>query len=192
MTLVDSRQGIVDCMQRTLQRRGVTATDEQLWPLIGAPLLDNLALFLPADQVAAAAEDYRADYLVRAVEVTVPLPGARELVGAIHAQGGKVLVVSAKHPPAVVATLEHVGVAPDIVVGDLFGHDKSGPLREHAATSYVGDHAGDMHAARAAGVTAVAVTSGPTSREALHEAGADLVVDDLTELVPRLAELAAR
>lgn len=189
MTLVDSRQGIVECMQRVLGSRGVTATDEQLWPLIGAPLLANLAQFLPTEQVEAAAEDYRADYLVRAVEVTVALPGARELVDAIHAEGGTVLVVSAKNPPAVKATLEHVGITPDVVEGDLFGHDKSGPLREHAATAYVGDHAGDMYAARAAGATAVGVTSGPTGAVALTEAGADLVVDSLTELIPRLREL---
>lgn len=191
MTLVDSRRGIVACMQSALGSRGVTATPEQLWPLIGAPLLDNLALFLPENQVEAAADDYRADYLVRAIEMTVPLPGARELVQAIHAAGGVVLVVSAKNPPAVEATLEHVGISPDVVVGDLFGHDKSGPLREHGATSYVGDHVGDIQAARTAGVTAVGVTSGPADAEALRAAGADLVVDGLSELVPRLTELAA-
>lgn len=192
MTLVDSSRGIVECMQRVLAARGVTATDEQLWPLIGAPLLDNLALFLPEDEVEDAADDYRADYLVRAVDVTVPLPGALELVRAIHDAGGSVLVVSAKHPTAVRATLEHVGITPDVVVGDLFAHDKSGPLREHGATAYVGDHAGDMQAAHTAGVTAVGVTSGPADAAALRTAGADLVVDELTELVPRLPELAAR
>lgn len=190
MTLVDSRRGIVACMQSALAGRGVTATPEQLWPLIGAPLLDNLALFLPADQVEQAAADYRADYLVRAVEMTVPLPGARELVPAIHAAGGTVLVVSAKHPTAVKATLEHVGISPDVVVGDLFAHDKSGPLREHRATAYVGDHVGDMQAAHAAGVTAVGVTTGPADTQTLRTAGADLIVDSLSALVPRLAELA--
>ncbi|GGB42890.1 hydrolase [Flexivirga endophytica] len=191
MTLVDSRQGIVDCMQRTLRTRGVTATEQQLWPLIGAPLLDNLALFLPDDQVEDAATDYRADYLVQAIEVTVLLPGARDLVDAIHAAGGKVLVVSAKNPAAVQAVLEHVGITPDIVVGDLFGHDKAGPLSEHHATAYIGDHSGDMHAAGTAGVRAVGVTTGPTDAAALLAAGADVVVDDLAELVPRLADLAA-
>jgi len=190
MTLVDSRRGIVACMQSALGSRGVTATPEQLWPLIGAPLLDNLALFLPADQVEAAADDYRADYLVRAIGMTVPLPGARELVRAIHAAGGTVLVVSAKNPVAVTATLEHVGISPDVVVGDLFAHDKSGPLRQHGATSYIGDHVGDMQAAHAARVTAVGVTSGPADAQALRTAGADVIVDDLAQLVPRLEELA--
>ncbi len=191
MTLVDSRQGIVGCMQRALAARGVTAAEDQLWPLIGAPLLDNLALFLPDDQVAAAAADYRADYLVRAIEVTVLLPGARELVDAIHDAGGTVLVVSAKNPTAVKAVLEHVGVHPDIVVGDVFGHDKATPLREHRATAYIGDHSGDMHAAKTAEVRVIGVATGPTDAESLLEAGADLVVDDLGDLVARLDELTA-
>lgn len=190
MTLVDSSRGIVECMQRAIAQRGATATEAQLWPLIGAPLLDNLAVFLPADQVEAAADDYRADYLVRAIEMTVAMPGAVELVAAIRDAGGTVLVVSAKSPPAVLATLEHVGIQPDLVVGDLFGHDKAGPLREQGATAYVGDHVGDMHAARTADVFAVGVSSGPTSPEALASAGADLVVADLTELVPRLGDFA--
>lgn len=191
MTLVDSRQGIVDCMQRVLEARGVTATEDELWPLIGAPLLDNLALFLPDDQVHGAAADYRAAYLLHAIEVTVLLPGARDLVDAIHEAGGTVLVVSAKNPTAVQAVLEHVGIVPDVVVGDLFAHDKAGPLREHGATAYVGDHRGDMQAARAAGVRGIGVATGPIDPDGLREAGADLVVDELAELIPRLDELSA-
>lgn len=191
MTLVDSRRGIVGCMQRALEARGVAATEEQLWPLIGAPLLDNLALFLPDEQVEAAAADYRADYLVQAIELTVLLPGARELVDAIHDADGTVLVVSAKNPTAVKAVLEHVGIDPDIVVGDLFGHDKATPLREHRATSYIGDHIGDMHAAITAGVRAIGVATGPVDADTLQEAGADLVVEDLGVLVSRLDELTA-
>lgn len=189
MTLVDSRQGIVECMQRVLEARGVAATEQELWPLIGAPLLDNLALFLPDEQLQAAADDYRADYLVRAVEVTVPLPGAHDLVAAIHEAGGTVLVVSAKNPPAVRAVLEHAGITPDVVVGDLFGPDKAKPLREYGATAYVGDHSGDMQAAQTAGVRGIGVTTGPTDADGLRAAGADLIVDDLHELVSRLDEL---
>ncbi|RNI25123.1 HAD family hydrolase [Flexivirga caeni] len=192
MTLVDSRHSIAGSMRKVLQERGVAATDEQLWPLIGAPLLDNLGHFLPAGQVVAAAADYRAHYLQHAIELTVPLPGAAALVAAIHETGGTVLVVSAKNPPAVRATLEHVGIVPDVVVGDLFGHDKSAPLREHGATAYVGDHAGDMHAARAAEAVAVGVTTGPADAVTLRAAGADLIVGELTELVPRLGELRTR
>lgn len=191
MTLVDSRQGIVDCMHHALAAHGGSATDEQLWPLIGAPLLDNLGHFLPPEKVEAAAATYRASYLIDAVPVTTALPGAHEILAAIRAAGGRSIVVSAKVEPAIHAVLDHVGLVADEVVGDLFAEAKATALREHGATVYVGDHAGDMRAARAAGALGIGVTTGPHDAATLAEAGADHVVADLAEartLITRRAE----
>ena len=188
MTLVDSRQGIVECMQRVLSARGVTAGDEQLWPLIGAPLEANLGRFLQDSQVDGAADDYRTVYLQHAVRLTTALPGAGELLDLIHADGGRVLVVSAKSPAAVHAVLDHVGLRPDVVVGAVFAEDKAVPLRAHAARMYVGDHQGDMYAARAASAYAVGVTTGPHDEATLREAGADAVVPDLLRLGEQLEQ----
>lgn len=188
MTLVDSRKGIVECMQQVLSQRGQLVDEAQLWPLIGAPLDANLEQFLPADQVQAAADEYRVAYLQRAVQVTTALPGAVESLDRIHRDAGRVLVVSAKAPAAVRAVLDHVGLRPDVVVGGVFGHDKAVPLREHSAQIYVGDHEGDMHAARAASAYGVGVTTGPHDEATLHEAGADVVVPDLYVLAHRLDE----
>ena len=55
------------------------------------------------------------------------------------------------------ATVERLGLAPDEVVGWIWGPDKGEALRERGASVYVGDHTGDMLAARTAGATAVAV-----------------------------------
>lgn len=188
MTLVDSRQGIVECMQQIFSLRGLQVDEAELWPLIGTPLEANLAQFLPPSQVQSAADDYRVAYLERAVQVTTALPGAADLLDRIHRDGGRVLVVSAKAPAALRAVLAHVGLRPDIVVGGVFGRDKAVPLREHSAEIYVGDHAGDMHAARAASAYAVGVTTGPHDAATLREAGADAVVPDLYVLADRLEE----
>ncbi|XAS76350.1 HAD family hydrolase [Dermatophilaceae bacterium Sec6.4] len=188
MTLVDSRQGIVDCMQQVLSERDRQVDESQLWPLIGTPLEANLALFLPVEQVQAAAQDYRTAYLQRAVQVTTALPGAAPLLDQIHRDGGRVLVVSAKTPAAVHAVLAHVGLRPDVVVGGVFARDKAAPLLEHSAQFYVGDHEGDMYAARSAGAYAVGVTTGPHDARTLRAAGADDVVADLWELGARLVE----
>ncbi|MDE9365046.1 HAD family hydrolase [Luteipulveratus sp. YIM 133132] len=186
MTLVDSRAGIVACMHHALELHGGSASDEQLAPLIGAPLRDNLALFLPDDRVEAAMADYRSSYLVDAVPVTTAMPGAAELLDAIRERGGRVVVVSAKVEPAIHAVLEHVGLRPDAVAGDLFAEGKASALREHGATTYVGDHTGDMRAARAAGVPGIGVTTGPHDEQALREAGASVVVAGLGEVLAQL------
>jgi phosphoglycolate phosphatase-like HAD superfamily hydrolase len=75
------------------------------------------------------------------------------------------------------------------VAGDLWAEAKAGPLRVHRAIAFVGDHIGDMAAARAAGVTAVAVSTGPVSAPDLAAAGADVVLPDLTAFPGWLARL---
>ncbi|AKU17964.1 HAD family hydrolase [Luteipulveratus mongoliensis] len=183
MTLVDSRAGIVACMHHALGKHGGSATDEELWPLIGAPLYDNLALFLPEEKVEAAAQDYRAAYLIDAVDMTTAMPGSHDLLAAIHERGGRVVVVSAKVQTAITAVLDHVGLSPDEVVGDLFAEAKARGLQEHGATAYVGDHAGDMRAARTAQVPGIGVTTGPHDAATLREAGATYVVDGLADVL---------
>ncbi len=188
MTLVDSRVGIVRCMQHVLTERGVQAGERDLWSLIGAPLEDNLAKYLPADQVRGAADAYRAAYLQLAIEPTHALPGARDVFDAIRARSGRVIVVSAKNAHAVHVVLDHVGLVPDVVAGDRFAEAKAVTLREQGAMMYVGDHTGDMRAAHAAGARAIGVLTGPHDAEALRAAGADEVLGGLAELVPLLDE----
>ena len=51
---------------------------------------------------------------------------------------------------------------------------------------YIGDSLIDIRAAHAAGVRAVGVTTGTSTREAMQKEGADLIVDSLFELDPWL------
>ena len=70
-------------------------------------------------------------------------------------------------------------------VGEVFGgawrEAKGVVLREQGATTYVGDHVHDMDAARLAGVVGVAVTTGPSTADALRDAGADTVLTTLED-----------
>jgi uncharacterized protein len=89
--------------------------------------------------------------------------------------------VSAKITHAVERVLADSGLADavDTVVGGLFGVEKGAALRQAGAGVYVGDHPGDVAAARAAGAVAVAVPTGPHDADALTAAGADVVLTDL-------------
>ncbi len=180
MTLVDSRDGIVETMTTAIGRHGITPERDRLWELLGHPLRFTLSHWLPEHQLDEAMEDYRREYLVSAVPRTTLLPGAQESLAAVRELGGRVVVVSAKVAPAVRAVLDHVGLVPDEVIGDLFGEGKGVALRDHHAGVYVGDHAGDVHGARVAGATSVGVLTGPNDRETLRRAGADVILEDLT------------
>jgi phosphoglycolate phosphatase len=95
--------------------------------------------------------------------------------------GGRAVVVTAKYQANAERHLEHLGIAADAVVGDLWAEGKGAALIEYGATVYVGDHIGDVRGARTAGALSVAVATGPVSAAELRAAGADVVLADLTE-----------
>jgi phosphoglycolate phosphatase len=184
MTLVDSAAGIAATLRAALADYGRTVTDEQVWPTIGISLETAVAGIHPDLDADAVTRRYRELYPTTGIEPITVLPGATEAFRAVRAAGGRVLVVSAKIESAVRTVLTHVGLAgqelgPDLVVGGLFGAAKGTVLAEQGAHVYVGDHPGDVEAARAGGAASVAVATGPHTSEQLWAAGADVVLADL-------------
>lgn len=185
MTLVDSADAIVDSIAHTCRAYGVEIDDAAVRAGVGLPLDRVFPDYIPDVPYADALELYRARYLSHGLAMQVLLPGARESLEAVTGDGGRILVVSAKKDSHVRAVLEEVGLShlvPDIV-GERFAETKADALREAGARVYVGDHVGDVLGARGAGAVAVAVATGPASREELARAGADVVLDDLTGFV---------
>jgi phosphoglycolate phosphatase len=179
MTLVDSRPGIRASFAALVAETGVEIDAETVVGRLGPPLEIELANWVEDARVAELAARYRAHYFVLGVPGTTLLPGARDAVEAVHARGGRALVVTAKEERGARACLEHVGLNIDVVVGLRYGEGKVAALREHAATVYVGDTVTDIESGLAAKAAAVGVTTGPDSAEALHVAGADTVLDSL-------------
>jgi phosphoglycolate phosphatase len=185
MTLVNSAAGITATLQVALAEIGRHVTLEQMWPHVGVPLEAALAVVAPDVDADAVTHRYRQLYAEHGIAPITLLPGAAAALEAVHAAGGRVLVVSAKAEPAVRRVLAHVGLdrppfAPDLVAGGRFAGAKGVLLRQEAADVYVGDHPGDIEAARVGGAVAVAVATGPFTVEELAAEGADVVLPDLT------------
>jgi phosphoglycolate phosphatase len=185
MTLVDSAAGIAASLGVALAEQGLPLDAERFWPLVGLPLEDTLLALAPAVDLARAVPAYRRAYPQVGAPAATLLPGAAEAIAAVHGRGGRVLVVSAKIETAVRAVLQHVGLAegpsaPDQVAGGRFAAAKAPCLVEAGASAYVGDHPGDLEAARIAGAVAVGVATGPHGPDELRAAGADVVLPDLT------------
>lgn len=179
MTLIDSRPGVHATMLELSRRTGVFIDADAVVSRLGPPLDEELANWFPAEQIPAAADEYRALYTKFAITPTPAMPGAAESFAAIRERGGRVLVVTAKYAPNAAQHLEHLDLVPDILVGWHWGPKKGEALREHGASVYVGDHLGDIQGARAAEAVAVAVATGPISAAGLAAAGADVVLADL-------------
>ena len=179
LTLVDSADGIVATFMETAGRFGVEVAPAAIRGLIGVPLEDTCAQMLGAEGAADAARVYRELYPTLGVPRTVLQPGAAEAIAAVRAHGWRAVVVSAKAEHLIRASLEHVGLTVDGVVGDRFGEAKGEALRELAASVHVGDHPGDMVGAKVADACAVGVMTGSHDAGALRRAGADVVLRDL-------------
>ncbi|MBQ1022090.1 HAD hydrolase-like protein [Micromonospora sp. D93] len=181
MTLVDSRPGIAATYRALTARTGVPVDADLAVSRLGPPLRTEIAHWFPLDQVESAVQVYRELYPAYAITPTLLLPGAREAIDAIRARGGRVLVVTSKIGRLARLHLDHLGLTVDELAGDLFAEQKATALREHGATHYVGDHVADMVAAAAAGVPGIGVATGPCSADELRAAGAEVVLNELTE-----------
>ncbi|MEU2225471.1 HAD family hydrolase [Streptomyces sp. NPDC018347] len=187
MTLIDSRPGIRACYLALAERTGAFIDADLAVTRLGPPLVDELVNWFPAEQVPAMADLYRELYPGIAITATPALAGAREAVEAVRAAGGRTMVVTAKYEPNARLHLSHLGIEPDVVVGDLWAEQKAEALRAHDAGVYVGDHVGDVRGARAAGAFSVAVATGPCPADELRTAGADVVLTDLSAFPAWLA-----
>ncbi|TDD61433.1 HAD family hydrolase [Actinomadura darangshiensis] len=179
LTLADTRAGISAVYASLAAETGVPIDTDLVVRRIGPPLEEELAYWFPPDEVPAMAARYREIYAGIAIPATVLMPGAVAALDAVRARGGRVVVVSGKNQADTERTVTFLGLAADAVVGGLFGADKGAALRAHGTGAYIGDHTGDVDAARAASATAVAVATGAFDSEALAAYGADVVLPDL-------------
>ncbi|MET7764422.1 HAD family hydrolase [Streptomyces sp. NPDC005355] len=180
MTLIDSRPGIKAAYEALSARTGIFVDAELAITRLGPPLEQELAHWFPDERIEEIGELYRELYPEYAIAPTLAMPGAREAVEAVRRAGGRAIVVTAKHEPNAKLHLNHLGIEADAVIGWLWAEAKAEALREYEATVYVGDHTGDVRGARTANALSVAVPTGPCGAEELREAGADVVLDDLT------------
>ncbi|MBV7670206.1 haloacid dehalogenase-like hydrolase [Streptomyces halstedii] len=192
MTLIDSRPGIKAAYLTLAEVTGVPIDADLVVTRLGPPLEDELANWYPPERVAEVADLYRGIYPERAITPTTALRGARKAVEAVQALGGRALVVTAKYEPNAKLHLDHLGLAPDVLIGGLWAEGKAEALLEHGARIYVGDHTGDVRGARAADALSVGVTTGPCDEEELRTAGADVILPNLTRFPAWLKRWHAR
>ncbi|MGK5638437.1 HAD family hydrolase [Streptomyces sp. URMC 126] len=181
MTLIDSRPGIRTTYEALAAETGVYIDAELAVGRLGPPLVQELREWFPEADVPQVADRYRALYRELAITGSLAMPGAREALDAVRELGGRSIVVTAKHGGNARLHLDHLALAPDALIGDLWAEQKAVALREHGAGVYVGDHTGDVRGAHAAGALSVAVATGPCPAGELRAAGADVVLDGLAD-----------
>jgi uncharacterized protein len=181
MTLVDPRPGVEATFAALGAELGIAIDGALAASRLGPPLEIELAHWVPEARIGEVADLYRGHFATLGVEGTTVLPGAAAALEAVRDAAGQALVVTAKSAPLAQATLDRLELAVDEVIGWRWGPTKGDALAERGARIYVGDHTGDMRAARGCGAVAVAVTTGADDESALRDAGADVVLASLTQ-----------
>lgn len=183
LTLVDTRARILQATVAAFADFDVAMDPALVAPHLGIPLADKVAALAPHLEAAPFVAAYREHYYRGDAPHAPATPGASQALDAIHAAGDRAVVVTAKvewmgrDALADAELLSRV----DAVHGDLFAAQKSVALLREGAWAYVGDHPGDMQAARGAGAIAVGVTTGANDERALRRAGADVVLAGLSD-----------
>jgi phosphoglycolate phosphatase len=186
MTLVDSADGITDALLKVFTDHGVELTREDVRNTIGLPLDMVFPMWLPDESYEQLLDEYRDHYGKYGIPKSVALPGAHDAIAAVHDAGGEVIVISAKKKDFVDRVIEVVQLEVDRTYGYLFAEHKGAVLREERASIYVGDHEGDIRAARAADALAFVVTTGPMTESELVQHNPDVIVPTLVEFRPWL------
>ncbi|MEV0593038.1 HAD family hydrolase [Nonomuraea cavernae] len=181
MTLADTRSGIAAVYDEVSVRLGVPIDSKAIIARLGPPLERELANWLPAEAIPAAATLFREIYPEVAVPAHTAMAGAREAIELVRARGGKVIVVTGKNVRDATSTVMTLDFEVDEVVGSVFGAAKGSALARFGAAAYVGDHVADIEAARAGGAASVTVATGPYTVEELRAHGTDVALTDLTE-----------
>lgn len=188
MTLIDTRPGMRAVISELNAETGYRIDAAAVAEVLGPPLDQLLAPWVPQAQMPEVIERFREIYSEVAIEPVAALPGAHEALQAVHEHGGRVLVLTGKFEPNAERHLKHLDLTHDVLVGSRWACAKADVLVEYAATAYVGDHPADMRAACDAGAWAVGVSTGGYDAAALTASGADDVLASLNEFGPRVAE----
>jgi phosphoglycolate phosphatase len=96
-------------------------------------------------------------------------------------------VITARILSTAYPCLDVCELTPDQLIGNVVGSEKAPGIRDLRVEAFIGDHPLDMEAARVAQVPGIGVTTGHHSAEELRDAGAQIVVESLVELIDELS-----
>jgi HAD superfamily hydrolase (TIGR01509 family) len=199
-TLVDTNYLHVDAWARAFHAIGLVVPRAAIHRQIGKGSDQFLPEFVKDPKAAERADGLHLEEYARLAQFGFALPGARELLQTLRADGHPMWVATSAKPEELAQRLDTLGVRGEILAGVVSSGDveRSKPApdvfveacrRAHCKPEQalvIGDTVWDMLAAKAAGTRAVAVlTGGAFSREELRAAGALAVYEDCAEMVAR-------
>ena len=198
-TLVDTVGTRVDSWMAVFPKHGIDSEPAFLAPLMGSDgkylarmTAEHYGVELKPGEDAEIDIEAGDEFRVLNADPR-PLPGVHDLLEALTARGMPWAVATSSLPDDARGSVESLKLheMPLICDGADVEHAKPAPDQllkaahlldvDPAETRYVGDSRWDMVASKAAGMRAIAVLTGATTKPVLVEAGADVVYPTLAE-----------
>lgn len=198
-TLTDPMQGITRAVQYALRHFGIEVEDlRALCPFIGPPLRNSFCEFYDLSDAEAelAVAKYREYYALQGIFENKVYAGIPELLAALQAAGGTLVMATSKPTHFAERIARHFGFAErfTLIGGSLPDGSRDAKadviryaLRELGITDLrqavmIGDRRYDIEGAAATGLASIGVLWGYGSREELAAACPDLIAEDIPAL----------
>lgn len=207
-TLTDPKEGITKCVQYALQSIGIEADNlDELECFIGPPLMEQFmkCYGFNDEQGKLAVEKYRERFSVTGLYENKVYPGIKELLEELKKKGKILALASSKPTVFCKRILEHFEIIQyfQVIVGsELDGRrtDKGQVIeealkqlgtkeKEKNQIIMVGDRKHDILGGKKNGLTTVGLKLGYANEGELEEAGADYIVEDVSQLQKILLEM---
>jgi len=201
-TLIDPRAGFVASLSHALRELSVPVPPaDALARYIGPPLEHTLRELLgPGGDVRRAVALYDERYAAQGIFESAVYPGVAAGLAELTSAGFTIRVLTSKRHDFALEVVAHHGLSS--WVSEVRGFETSGSISDKASLLksaleaaalapgdcwMIGDRSFDVLAARENGVRAIGVAWGYGSRSELEQAGAEVVVGDMAELMRVLA-----
>ena len=198
-TLIDSAIGVTNAVMYALKKYGIEVSDRtELYKFIGPPLKDTYQNHYGfSDKELKKVLGYHREYYIdKGVFESVLYDGYEELLEQLKKHNKTLIVATSKAEVFARQILENIGVAKYftyIAGSNIDGSraDKyevikyaleSSNVTELEKTVMVGDRKYDIIGAKKLGIDTVGVLFGYGNRLELEEAGADIIVNEVSEL----------
>ena len=203
-TLVDSKEGITRCIQKTLEELGadVPSADELEW-CIGPSLRHSFTLLLgEGADIEGAVETYREHYAEGGIYEADIYDGLGDMLEELQAMGARMYITTSKLEAAAREVAEHFGLTH--YIDQVFGSQPNGEREDKtellafalaetesdpAKAVMIGDRYYDIFGAKNNGVANIGVMWGFGAADELREAEADMLAGHPEEVPEIVSDL---
>lgn len=203
-TISDPALGITNSILHALHKEGLDAPREDLLKFIGPPLLESFQKYYPQIDPWKGLEDYREYFGVKGLYENKLYPDTVSALEQLKDNGYEIFVATSKPEEYAVQIISYFGLhpyiqgvygasmdetrvaKPEVIAYALDNIRKQMPVD---SAVMVGDRRHDIEGAHANDLPGIGVLCGYGSRKELEEAGADCIVNCLTEIPEVLRQI---